>query len=80
MFLQTTDFVSMCVGQSMVLSVRHHGPVHENRAAESEQETLYGVLLLWSDICIPTGSTVPTLGGALRRRCVFLLELQITVR
>ena len=37
--LQTTDFVSMCVGLPMVLSVRHHGPVHENRGAESEQET-----------------------------------------
>ena len=75
-----TDFVSMCVGQSMVLSVRHHGPVHENRGAESEQETLYGVQLLCSDICIPTGSTVPALGGALCRRWVLLLELQITVR
>ena len=64
----------------MVLSVRHHGPVHENRDAKSEKETCNGVLLLCSDICIPTGSTVPARGGALRWRSVFLLELQITVR
>ena len=64
----------------MVLSVRHHGPVHENRDAELEQEAFNGVLFLCSDIFIPTGSTVPARGGALRRRSAFLLELQITVR
>ena len=41
---------------------------------------LHGVHLLCSDICIPTGSTVTALGGALRRRYVFLLEIQLTVR
>ena len=30
---------SMCVGLPMVLSGRHYGQVHENRGAESEQET-----------------------------------------
>ena len=67
----------------MVLSVRHHVPVQENRGAEAQRRSkkhLHGAHLLCSDICILTESTVPALGGALRRRCVFLLEIQQTVR
>ena len=64
----------------MVLFVRHHVPVQENRGAEAEQETFTRCHLLCSDICILTGSTVLAFGGALRRRCVFLLEIQLTVR
>ena len=49
-------------------------------AQRRSKKHLHGAHLLCSDICILTGSTVPALGGALRRRCVFLLEIQLTVR
>ena len=49
-----TDVASVCVGQSMVIAARRHGPVHERRAADSEHETLSGVHSLCSDIYIPT--------------------------
>ena len=39
-FLQTTDLISMYVGLSMFPCVRHNGPVHESRGAESAQETI----------------------------------------
>ena len=45
------------------------------RAQRQSKKHLHGVHLLCSDICILTGSTVPALGGALRRRCVFLLDI-----
>ena len=44
------------------------------------KKQLHDVHLLCSDICIPTGSTVSALGGALRRRYVFLIKVQQTVR
>ena len=39
-----------------------------------DKKQLHDVHLLCSDICIPTGSTVTALGGALRRRYVFLAK------
>ena len=52
-FLEQT-FASVCVGQSMVIVDRRHGPVHERRGADSEVETLSGVHSLCSDIYITT--------------------------
>ena len=35
-----TDLISMYVGLSMFSFVRHNGPVHGSRSAESAQETI----------------------------------------
>ena len=43
------------------------------------KKQLHDVHWLCSDICIPTGSTVTTLGGALRRRCMDRLKVPLAV-